>query len=79
MLEAWLLADEDAVVKVGGSKRIYRAPESLIDPKAELIRLLNRRPYTPQVAERIAEAANIRKLRARCASFEKLRQAVIQR
>jgi hypothetical protein len=77
MLEAWLLADEEAVVKVGGSRRVFGAPEMWPDPKKELVRLLRPRPYDFSVAERIAEQADIDKLARRCPSFEELRKAVM--
>ena len=77
MLEAWLLADEEAVVKVGGSRRVFGAPEMWPDPKKELVRLLRPRPYDFSVAERIAEQADIGKLARRCPSFEELREAVM--
>ena len=76
MLEAWLLADENAVQKECGSSPVFQHPERIKDPKSELRRLLNRRPYTREVARRIAEIADVDLIAKRCPSFQKLRDAL---
>jgi len=76
MLEAWLLADEDAVQKICGASRLFQNPERIEDPKSELRRLLNQRPYTREVARHIAEIADVNLVAKRCPSFQKLRDAL---
>ncbi len=76
MLEAWLLADENAMGKVCGSSPVFQNPERIKDPKSELRRLLNRRRYTPEVARRIAEIADVNLIAQRCPSFQKLRDVL---
>ena len=76
MLEAWLLADENAVQRVCGSSRVFQNPERIEDPKSELRRLLNQRPYTREVARHIAEIADVNLVAKRCPSFQKLRDAL---
>ena len=76
MLEAWLLADDNAVRKVCGSSTVFQNPERIKDPKSELRRPLNRRPYTREVARRVAEIADVDLIAKRCPSFQKLRDAL---
>ena len=77
-LEAWLLADEEALENVVGIKVLFRNPEDFKDPKQELERLLSQRNqiYTAARARRIAEAIRIPILSKRCPSFLKFRNAV---
>jgi hypothetical protein len=75
MLGAWLLADEAAIGRAGGTARRYANPESLTNPKAELRRLFDH-PYTHLLAERIASAARLKIIAKRCPSFAKLMAAV---
>jgi len=79
-IEAWLLADEDALRSVFNIRERLRAipnPEGLLDPKTELKRLVynrsgKRREYINTAHNgRIAAAAVLSKLR-RCASFRPL-------
>lgn len=78
MIEAWLLADDVAVQNVCGNSRKLKPPETISNPKAELRHLLSPRPYTPAVAERIAEAANVDTIARRCSSFRKLRDCLAE-
>jgi uncharacterized protein DUF4276 len=80
-LEAWLLADEEALQNVVGTKRmLVRSPEDLKDPKRQLLRLLSQRDhiYTPALAGRIADAIRIPILSKRCPSFVKFRNAIVR-
>ena len=79
-IEAWLLADEEALRSVFNIRERLRAipnPEGLLDPKTELKRLIynrtgKRREYINTVHNgRIAAAAMLTKLR-RCESFRPL-------
>lgn len=79
-LEAWLLADENAISGVMG-KRVTKVqnPEGLPDPKERLKRVLSkaRKPYTSEIARQIAANAKIETIESRCPSFKKFREAVI--
>jgi len=79
-LEAWLLADELAIKTVVGLKRLFRSPETLADPKAELRRLFakSKQVYTAEMARRIAENARPAVLTKRCPSFAAFRDAVLR-
>jgi hypothetical protein len=50
-LEAWLLADPEALARVIGVRKEFKSPENLRDPKRALERLLpDNVLYTPQMA-----------------------------
>ncbi len=72
-LEAWLLADHDAISTVTGrqTKRQPDPIEALNSPKERLQDLLSKAglAYTEEVARKIAAAANVEKLRERCPAF----------
>ena len=84
-LEAWLLADEEAVSKVTQSRtgrrvsRINEPLESISQPKELLYKVLSeaRVPYTDMVAQEIAKESDLDKIESRCPSFKEFRQAVI--
>jgi hypothetical protein len=83
MMEAWLLADRDAVASVVGSRvklPEFNQPEKIRHPKQELTRLLSKAKisYTSQQAARLADAADVRLIRERCPSFERFCEAVSQ-
>lgn len=80
-LEAWLLADHDAISKVT-EKMVPRVNESLEDidkPKVRLTEILTRVgvPYTKKVAGQIAAVASLQRLSYRCPSFSVFQQAVL--
>jgi len=79
-LEAWLLADELAIETVVGIKARFPDPEKLADPKATLKSLLSRsgKPYTAEMAKRIAESVRANVLAKRCQSFAEFREAVLR-
>jgi hypothetical protein len=76
-IEAWLLADTDAINALAGERRGRSIPEQqgqleeIDDPKEVLSRLLARArlPYDPKICREIARRANIETLRYRCPSF----------
>ena len=78
-MEAWLLADEEALTTVTG-KHQHRIPnpETIYDPKARLEKILSdaRITYTAEVARKIATTARPGILAARCSSFRKFQEAV---
>ena len=79
-LEAWLLADENAVSLV--TERTIRRtqkPEGLSDPKQKLKNVLSQAKtyYTHEVARKIAANADIDVIEARCPSFRVFREAII--
>ena len=77
-LEAWLLADEQALQNVVGIRMLFRSPEDFKDPKRELERLLSQgnKVYTPALAGRIADTIRIPILSKRCPSFVKFQAAI---
>ena len=79
-LEAWLLADENALSAVTG-RRVARVqnPENLSDPKERLRRVLSeaRIYYTDEIARKIAASAKVAIIESRCPSFKKFREAVL--
>jgi hypothetical protein len=78
MLEAWLIADPTALEKVVGSKRDFRSPEKVRDPKTNLANLFSRNAlYTPEMARRIVEAIDLPRLRQRCPRFGYFESAVL--
>lgn len=77
-MEAWLIADPRALQSVLGVDKRFASPERVRHPKAELIRLFPRREaYTPQMAARIAEGADVRVLERVCPSFARFRAAAL--
>lgn len=78
-LEAWLLADEAAVQRIGGKAKKFDRPETLADPKTQLRSLLSQGgiDYNPEVARRIAETAKASVIARRCPSFEEFRGAIL--
>ena len=83
--EAWLLADHEALSAVSaerGRRTIFPppagSPEILGDPKRDLQIALGRArvSYTPVVARRLAELANIGLVERWCPSFVQFRTAV---
>jgi hypothetical protein len=77
MLEAWLLADPEALEKVIGFRKDFINPERERDPKTTLERLLRQTGrYTPAIAARIAQQIDLKVLRKRCPRFEIFRKAV---
>jgi hypothetical protein len=83
-LEAWLLADSEAIATVtrGYSGRgvpvVNESIEDIADPKARLQRMLSdaKVAYTKEVARKIAAAANVEYIAYRCPSFRSFVQAV---
>ena len=79
-MEAWLLADEEAIFSVTGRRQPrIRDPEKLADPKERLRRILShvRIAYTGEVARKIAAATRPDILAARCPSFKTFQEAVL--
>jgi len=78
-LESWLLADEQALSAVTGrSVRRILDPEKLTDPKNILRNILSDKiAYTPEVARKIAAAARLDILAARCRSFRTFQDAIV--
>lgn len=78
MLEAWLIADPEALETILGVKTSFVHPERIRDPKAELRRLFAQRSaYTPEIARRIAEEIDLELLARRCPKFLVFREAVL--
>jgi hypothetical protein len=84
-LEAWLLADFNAVnalpANIGNpvaATPLSQAPEAFADPKAELDSRLWQRgiTYSPQAARRIVAAADLAVIEASCPSFADFRQKI---
>jgi hypothetical protein len=78
-LEAWLLADEEALSTVTG--RIQHRipdPEKIYDPKARLRRILSdvRIDYTTERARMIAAAVRPDILAARCPKFKRFQETI---
>jgi len=84
-METWLLADADAISAValarGGRAvpRVQETPESIVDPKDRLKRLLRqaRLEYTAEVCAQIAQQGRIETLRYRCPSFRSFEERVL--
>jgi hypothetical protein len=78
-MEAWLLADEQALSAVT-NQALHRVPEpeKIFDPKARLRTILSRAQivYTPEMGRKIAAAARPDILAARCPSFKKFQEAL---
>lgn len=84
-LEAWLLADEEAISRITQSrtgKRVSRINEplgSISQPKELLYKVLSEAhvPYTDVVAQEIARESDLDKIEYRCPGFREFRQAII--
>jgi len=82
-MEAWLLADEQALSSVTNkSQPRVPDPEKIFDPKAKLRSILSdaqndQSVYTHEVARKIAAAARPEIVAARCPSFKKFQEAVV--
>lgn len=77
MLEAWFIADQQALERMSRVKRAFNNPEKVRDPKSELRRLLGPIIYTPELARRIAEEVDLGILGQRCPRFTAFQRAVL--
>jgi Domain of unknown function (DUF4276) len=81
-LEAWLLADEEALSSVT-ARAVGRVtdPEKIVDPKARLRTILSNAGivYTAEEARKIAAAARLDTLAVRCPSFKTFQDAVVSK
>ena len=83
-LEAWLLADSEAIATVTrvysgrGVPVVNESIENIADPKARLQRLLSdaKVAYTKEVARKIAAVSNVESIAYRCPSFRSFVRAV---
>jgi len=78
-LEAWLLADEEALASITGRRqRRIETPEALNDPKARLDKILSdvNIAYTSEIARKIATEVRIEVLSAQCPSFRRFQFAI---
>lgn len=79
-LEAWLLADEDAVKAVTGKKATsVQNPENVSNPKERLQSILSeaRISYTAEIARKIAANTRVEALESRCPSFKQFQEAIL--
>ncbi|MBI5968627.1 MAG: DUF4276 family protein [Deltaproteobacteria bacterium] len=84
-LEAWLLADEEAISRVTVDRsgkpvpRVNESLESIPQPKQTLHKILGeaRVAYTDGVAREIAKESDLDKIEYRCPRFREFRQTVI--
>ena len=76
-LEAWLLADPQALRSAFGNSRDFNNPERIRDPKSELRSVAGSTRYTAQVAGRIAEQIDLKLLEQRCPRFALFRKAAL--
>jgi hypothetical protein len=79
-IETWLLADHEAISKVAGKNisMIRGILEEVNNPKEILIRLLREKKiYTPEVAVKIANEADIGVIENRCIGFKRFRDSVL--
>jgi hypothetical protein len=84
MMDAWLLADVEAINSVAlerGGRSVPPAQgqlEEIVNPKKELMGILSRAklPYDPEVCRQIALRASIERLRYRCPSFRSFEKRV---
>ena len=83
-LEAWLLADHEALTALSGERgqRINCAPinfpaEQIVDPKEKLGAWLKEAgvPYTEAVARRLSELIDLQRLEQLCPSFTMFKRA----
>lgn len=84
-LEAWLLADQNALAQLAAERgrptdfaSLNFPPEQLHDPKAKLTSLLSTAgvPYTPQAAAGLAELCDLDLIVKLCNSFTSFKRAV---
>jgi len=79
-LEAWLLADEEAISKITQESitRLKEDIEAINDAKEKLQGILSKSKivYTPSVARDIARESNLDKIKSRCPTFREFYQAV---
>jgi len=79
-LEAWLLADNEALSAVCGQivPEVHEIIESIFDPKTRLKQILSHASiaYTDRIAREIAARTNLETIAYRCPSFRNFRQAV---
>ena len=83
-LEAWLLADSEAISTVTSAysgwvvSEVNESIEAIVDPKARLQRMLSEAKvaYTREVARKIALAANVEHIAYRCPSFRSFVHAI---
>jgi uncharacterized protein DUF4276 len=82
-LETWLLADENAIAQVIGTRvpEIHRHLEEIRNAKEYFRRILSDAGvvYTAEVARKIAAASDLEKLAYRCPGFRTFHQAVLGR
>lgn len=84
-MEAWLLADVDAINSVARDRGGQTVPfvrgeiEEIGNPKERLTQLLSKAglPYNAEVCREIAHRADIETLRHRCPSFRSFEQKVL--
>ncbi len=84
-IETWLLADEQALVRVAETRgrrcsvsRVNKQLEDLMDPKVPFLAMLSEAglPADDKVYEEIASVADLDRIAARCPYFVKFRQHV---
>jgi hypothetical protein len=83
-LEAWLLADEEAISRITQSRsgrvvqRVSESLECLSKPKETLYKILSEAgvAYAEAVAREIAKESDLNKIESRCRMFREFRQAV---
>jgi Domain of unknown function (DUF4276) len=76
-LEAWLIADSEALKRIIGVGRTFTNPERLPDPKSALEKLLARGTlYTSEMAGAIAREINLDRLEQQCPRFSLFKKAV---
>jgi hypothetical protein len=82
-LETWLLADNNAIAQVIGTRvpEIHRPLEEIRNPKEYLQRILSDAGvvYTAEVVRKIAAASDLERLGYRCPGFRTFHQAVLGR
>lgn len=80
MLEAWLLADAGALEAVVQASGAAPDPESCLNPKSRLKRLIEHAQISPRDAyDRLAAQAELRLVKQRCHAFERFDKEVRQR
>jgi len=80
-MEAWLLADENAISQVVGENvsRTNEDLENIKNPKEKLQKILSESNtnFTPETLRKIAEAADLKKIEYRCPSFRRFRDSLL--